>query len=424
MAGAARLNLLVWVIGLAGFVLISAVISRGLGLWAPPEPPIRIGVLHSLSGTMATSEAPLVDAIQLAVEEINSSGGLNGRRVEMVVRDGRSDWDVFAREAEVLIGDERVSALFACWTSACRKAVKPVVERYGHLMFYPVQYEGLEQSPHLIYTGAAPNQQVIPGALWAIKQLGPRLFLIGSDYVFPRTANLLIREVVSAGDAEIVAECYRPLGDVDFSRVIDRLRATAPDAILNTVNGDSNLALFRALEDSGLAHIPVVSFSVGEVELSEYALADVHHPHHYTVWNYFQSLESEENRAFVQAFRARFGAARVVSDPMVSAYVAVQLWAQAVREVHSDAVNVVNPAVPRQSVPAPFGVAAVNAQTRHLWKPVLIGKALPDGQFELVLSGGPAVRPRPYPDYRSRGDWDAVAAGLLGGVPGDECLGE
>ena len=237
------------------------------GLWlrhSSAPPPIRIGVLHSLSGTMAASEHPLVDAVRLAVEEINAASGLLGRPVEMVIADGQSDARIFAAEAERLIATEHVSALFACWTSACRKAVKPVVERHRHLLFYPLQYEGLEHSAHIHYTGAAPNQQIIPGTRWALDTLGKRVYLLGSDYVFPRTAHLIVRDLVRAGHGSVVAERYRPLGDADFSAIVAELRALRPDVVLNTINGDSNGHFFRALHAAGLDDIPVVSFSVAE----------------------------------------------------------------------------------------------------------------------------------------------------------------
>jgi urea transport system substrate-binding protein len=186
--------------------------------------PIRIGVLHSLSGSMATSERPLVDAVRLAVEEINAKGGLLGRPVEIVLADGASDWPRFAAEAERLISQERVSALFACWTSACRKAVKPVVEKHQHLMFYPVQYEGLESSPNILYTGAAPNQQIIPGTRWALEHLGQRVYLLGSDYIFPRAANRIIRDLVEAGGGSVLGERYLPLGESDMRPALDDIR--------------------------------------------------------------------------------------------------------------------------------------------------------------------------------------------------------
>lgn len=374
-------------------------------------PPIRIGVLHSLSGTMAASERPLVDAVRLAVEEINAAGGLLGRPVEMVVADGQSDPRVFAAKAEQLIVSEKVSALFACWTSGCRKAVREVVERRQHLMFYPLQYEGLEQSAHLYYTGSAPNQQIVPGTRWALETLGRRVYLVGSDYLFPRAANRIIRDLVRANQGSVLGERYRPLGDPDFDAIVAELRALQPDVVLNTVNGDSNVHFFRALHAAGLGGLPVVSFSVAEDGLAAIPPADFH-PNHYAVWSYFQSLPGEANQRFVHSFRQRYGADRVTSDPVEAAYVGVRLWAQAVRDAGTDEPALVDRAMAQQSTAAPSGIAAVDRRTRHLWKPVRIGRARPDGQFELVWESGDTLRPEPFPDYRSRRDWEKLAAEL------------
>jgi urea transport system substrate-binding protein len=359
------------------------------------------------------SERPLVDAVRLAVEEINAAGGLLGRPVEMVVADGRSDDAVFAAEAERLIVSDRVSVLFACWTSACRKAVKPVVEQHRHLMFYPLQYEGLEQSPDIYYTGSAPNQQIIPGTRWALDTLGKRVYLLGSDYIFPRAANLIIRDLIKANRGTVLAERYRPLGDADFSAITAEIRALKPDVVLNTVNGDSNTHFFRALHEAGLGAIPVVSFSVDEEGLKAIGPA-AFHPSHYAVWSYFQSMPGGANQRFVAAFQKRYGADRTTSDPIEAAYVGVRLWAQAVRDAGTDDPEQVNRAMLQQSTAAPSGIAAVDRGTHHLWKQVRIGKARADGQFELVWNSGETLRPDPFPDYRSQVEWQRLVTTLHG----------
>lgn len=364
---------------------------------------IRIGVIHSLTGTMAISEAPLVDAVRLAVEEINAGGGLLGRSLEMLVVDSRSDPQVAASEAERLIVEQGVSALFACWTSACRKAVKPVVEKHDHLLFYPVQYEGLEQSPNIIYTGSAPNQQIVPGAHWAMRHLGRRVYLIGSDYIYPRLANRIIADLVKASGAQLLAERYRPLGNADFDDEVQEILRLQPDVIFNTVNGESNLHLFRALAAAGLSDQAVVSFSIAEGEL--HAMPEARLNAHYAVWSYFQNIEGEENRRFVTAFRKRFGADRSTSDPVEAAYVGVRLWAQAVQEAGSERTDLVNHVVLRQSIPAPSGILAVDPGSRHLWKNVKIGKANADGGFDIVYASKEPLRPTPFPLYRARRDW-------------------
>lgn len=392
------------------FILALAV---GLGLFLLFLPvavqPIRIGVLYSLSGTMAASAHPLVDAARLAVEEINETGGVLGRPVEMLVADGRSDANTFALEAERLIAEEKVSALFACWTSACRKAVKPVVEKHRHLMFYALQYEGLEQSPNILYTGSAPNQQIIPGTHWALDKLGKRVYLIGSDYVFPRTASFIIRDLVVANKGSVLGERFLPLGNANFATVIAEIRALKPDVVFNTLNGDSNLHFFRALHVAGLGQVPVMSFSLAEEELK--AIGPEHfHPNHYAVWSYFQNLPGSDNQRFVAAFRQRYGPGRVTSDPVAMVYANVHLWAQAVRDAGTDDPNEVNRALLRQSMSAPSGIVAVDRSTRHLWKPARIGQARADGQFDLLWESGSALRPAPFPEYRTRSEWLRLVA--------------
>lgn len=372
--------------------------------------PIRIGVLHSLSGSMAASEQPLVDAVRLAVEEINAEGGLLGRPVEIVLADGASDWPRFANEAERLISQERVSALFACWTSACRKAVKPVVESHRHLMFYPVQYEGLESSSNIIYTGAAPNQQIIPGTHWALEHLGKRVYLLGSDYIFPRAANRIIHDLVEAGGGNVLGERYLPLGGSDMRQALEEIRRLRPQVVFNTVNGDSNAHLFRALINAGMAELPIMSFSVAENEVTNSEATRL--KAHYAVWGYFQSLDNAENRRFVTAFKSRFGAQRVTSDPMEAAYIGVRLWARAVTEAGNDVPAEVNRSILRQSRLAPSGIVTVDAASRHLWKMARIGQMQPDGQFRQVWATSQPLRPAPYPFYRSPHDWREIIKGL------------
>ncbi len=293
--------------------------------------PIRVGVLHSLSGTMAISARPVMEATLMAIDELNAAGGLLGRSIEPVVRDGASDPATFAHEAERLISVDQVEATFCCWTSSARKQVKPVIERHGHLLFYPVQYQGLEESPFIVYTGAAPNQQIIPAVTWALDNLGRRFFLVGSDYVFPHTANAIIRHVASAIGGQIVGELYAPLGSRDMTDIVNEIVRTQPDVVLNTINGDSNAAFFQALRQAGIssAQIPTVSFSIAETELATLGVKDF--VGDYAAWNYFQSVDSEENRRFLENLRRRTGAT-TASDPMEAAYLGVHLWARAVQD--------------------------------------------------------------------------------------------
>jgi len=372
----------------------------------PDEAPIRVGILHSMTGTLAISARPVVDATLLAIEEINAQGGLLGRPLEPVIADGASDSDAFAAEAERLITQEKVSVVFGCWTSSSRKAVGPVFEKHNHLLFYPVQYEGLEQSPNIIYNGATPNQQVMPAVSYALTHFGPRVFLVGADYVFPRTANEIIRDQVAALGGEVVGELYIPLGGKNVAPVIDAILKAKPDVILNTINGDSNIAFFRALREAGITpdRLPVVSFSISETELPELGAEAM--AGNYAAWNYFQSVDTPENRAFLEKFRARFGADRVVSDPLEAAYSGVMLWAQAVRAAGSPEPAAVLAKIRGQGMHAPGGLAYIDGPTQHTWKYARIGRIRPDGQFDIVWASDKPVRPMPFPLFRTRADWE------------------
>ncbi|MDP2688202.1 MAG: ABC transporter substrate-binding protein [Aequorivita sp.] len=405
---------LLFAISIAVVLLFAALIYSQYGR---AKPSIKIGVLHSLSGTMAVSEAPLVDALRLAVEEVNQSGGLNGQQIEMIVADCRSDAAYCAQQAEKLITQDGVQTLFGCWTSACRKAVKTVVEKHHHLLFYPLQYEGLEQSPDILYTGATPNQQIIPMALWALQHQGKRFYLIGSDYIFPRTANLMIKDVLLAQGGQLLGERYVALGTSDMAAVIKEIAAQHPDFVVNTLNGDSNQHFFRALKAAGIdaEKIPVFSTSIAEVELA--AIGPDLVAGHYAAWNYFQNVDSDENKAFVARFQQRFGRDRVLDDPMEASYIGVKLWADAVRGQGSTDMALIKSTLAQQTLLAPQGIVAVDYDTRHLWKKAYIGKARTDGQFEIVWHSAQPIHPAPFPFYRSRAEWLEVQQALPGAGP-------
>lgn len=377
-------------------LLFSALLYRQYG---QAKPAIKIGVLHSLTSTMATSETPLVDALRLAVEEANLSGGVDGAQIEMIVTDCRSDAAYCAQQAEQLITQDKVQALFGCWTSACRKAVKTVVEKHHHLLFYPLQYEGFEHSPDIIYTGAAPNQQLTPMVAWALQNHGKRAYLIGSDYVYPRTANQIVKKLLLAKDGQVVAERYVPLGEQNLDEVVRGIVAQHPDFVVNTLNGDSNLHFFRALQKAGIraADIPVFSTSIAEAGLA--AIGPELVAGHYAAWNYFMSIDSDQNRAFIERFRRRFGAQRVLDDPMEAAYVGVQLWVNALRVVGTLEISTVKAELARQSLAAPEGIVAVDEATNHLWKTVRLGRARADGQFDIVWQSGRSIAPAPFPFF-------------------------
>jgi urea transport system substrate-binding protein len=381
--------------------------------------PIVVGILHSVTGPMAVSERSMIDAEVLALEQINREGGLLGRPVRWVIADGASDWPSFAREARRLIEQERVAAIFGCWTSACRKGVLPVVEAADHLLVYPMAYEGLEQSPNIVYTGAAPNQQITPAVQWCHETLrARRFFLVGSDYVWPRCVNEIIRDQLTGLGAELAGEAYVPFGSTDLAATAAAIAAARPDVILSSVTGDSALPLARALRAAGLdpTSTPLLTFAIGENELRGDSAADM--AGHYAAWNYFQSLDRPQNRAFVEAFQARYGADRTTSDVMVAGYNSVLLWAQAVREAGTTDVRQVRASLRHQSLDAPEGIIAVDPETQHTWRPVFIGQIRPDGQVDIVWSSRTAVRPMPFPLSRSRTEWEAFVQGLYRGWGG------
>lgn len=391
-------------------VAVVALILAGLGLLRMgsaglSSPVIKVGILHSLTGTMAMSERPVVDATLMAIEKINENGGLLGQRIEPVVADGRSDCDVFAREASRLITDENVAVVFGCWTSASRKAVKPVFESQGHLLFYPVQYEGLEESPNIVYTGASPNQQILPAVKWCLDNVGDRFFLVGSDYVFPRAANTIIKDHINALGGSVVGEEYILLGSSDVGETVELIVAGKPDIILNTINGGSNVAFFRELRTAGITpdKIPTMSFSIAENELLEMGAEQM--AGDYAAWNYFQSIDSEENRIFVDRFKSRYGIQRVTCDPMEAGYLGVLIWAQAVNDAGTADVNEVRRAVVSQSLQAPGGIVSIDHRNRHSWKTVRIGRIRSDGQFDIVWSSGQPIAPAPFPVSRPRPEW-------------------
>lgn len=394
--------------------------ASGGALAAPGGgPPIKVGILHSLSGTMAHSESAVVDAALLAIDQVNLSGGLLGRRVEAVVRDGRSDPAIFAREAQRLIAEDGVSTVFGCWTSASRKTVVPIFEEHDHLLVYPVQYEGIEESPNVVYTGAAPNQQIIPAVKWAFAfQNHRRFFLVGSDYVFPRTAGQIIKDTLDQLGAELVGEEYLPLGSMDAKALVAKVAAARPDVILNTINGDSNIAFFSELRTAGITpeRVPTISFSIGEAELQHLNVAEM--VGDFAAWNYFQSVDSPENAQFVEAFKTRYGPQRVVTDPMEAAWFGVKLWAQAVVESASDQPAEIRRALRNQRMHAPEGEVRIDAATQHTFKTPRIGRIIEDGQFEIVWTAARPEPPQPYPPSRTTEQWKALLHDLYTGWGG------
>ncbi len=279
------------------------------------QPTIKIGVMHSLTGNMAGSEKGMVDAVLFAVEEINRNGGLLGRQVDAIIKDGKSNPKEFARIAESLIIDDKVDVVFGCWTSNCRKAVLPIFESNEHLLYYPLQYEGLETSKNVIYLGAIPNQQVVPALEWVFNQIGKRIYLVGSDYVYPRATNEIIKHQTKKWRGKIVGERYRPLGDKDFSAIVEEIKALKPNVIFSTINGSSNSSFLKSLRANGVTakEIPTFSFSISEEELTNFEKDQV--VGDYLVWNYLQDLDNSLNKQFVSQFKSKFGINRSIGSP-------------------------------------------------------------------------------------------------------------
>jgi urea transport system substrate-binding protein len=357
---------------------------------------IKVGVLHSLSGTMSISEVSVKDAELLAIEEINAKGGVLGKKLVPVVEDGASDWPTFAEKAQKLISVDRVATTFGGWTSASRKAMLPVFERNKALLWYPVQYEGLETSPYIFYTGATTNQQIIPGLEYLKAQGKKKIFLVGSDYVFPRTANKEIKAYAAANGLDIVGEEYTPLGHTEYSTVINKMKAAKPDAVFNTLNGDSNVAFFKQLKDAGVSatDMPVLSVSVAEEEVRGIGAANI--AGHLVAWNYYETTDTAANTAFVDAYKKKYGANRVTDDPIEAGYIEVYLWKAAVEKAGTTEVEAVKKAAGGVTLDAPEGKVTIDGETQHLYKTARIGVVGSDGLIKQVSDSGEPIKPDPY----------------------------
>jgi urea transport system substrate-binding protein len=380
---------------------------------APPaaqaQDEIKVGILHSLSGTMAISETSLKDVALMAIEEINQNGGLLGKKLKPIVVDPASDWPLFAEKARDLIQREKVAVVFGCWTSVSRKSVLPVFEELNGLLFYPVQYEGEESSYNVFYTGAAPNQQAIPAVEYLMSEDGggaKRFVLLGTDYVYPRTTNKILRyflESKGVAAADIMEE-YTPFGHSDYQTIVAKVKQFAsakPTAVISTINGDSNVPFYKELGNQGVKaeDIPVVAFSVGEEELRGIDTAPL--VGHLAAWNYFMSIENDTNKAFIKKWKDYIkDDSRVTNDPMEATYIGIQMWAQAVRQAGTTNVDAVRQAVAGQTVQGPSGYPIkMDEKNHHLQKPVVIGEIREDGQFEIVWQTDGPVRAEPWSKY-------------------------
>ncbi|WP_337103135.1 urea ABC transporter substrate-binding protein [Paenibacillus sp. YIM B09110] len=370
--------------------------SEGTNAPAAAEDGIKVGILHSQSGTMAISEVSVIDAEMMAIDEINAAGGVLGKKIIPVLEDGASDWPTFAEKARKLISEDKVATVFGGWTSASRKAMKPVFEELNGLLWYPVQYEGLEASPNIFYTGATTNQQIVPSVSWLLENRGKKFYLLGSDYVFPRTANLIIKEQLKAEGGELVGEEYTPLGHTDYATIISKIKEAKPDVVYNTLNGDSNVAFFKQLKDAGITSkdITTLSVSVAEEEIRGIGV-DVLEGH-LAAWNYYQTTDTPTNKTFVENYKKKYGDERVTADPIEAGYTAVYLWAAAVEKAGSTDVAKVKEAAKDLEWDAPEGKVKIDGETQHIYKTVRIGEVQSDGQFKELWNSGEAVKPDPY----------------------------
>lgn len=371
---------------------------------------IKVGLLHSLTGSMAISEKSVRDAEVLAIEEINANGGVLGKQIEYVEEDGASEPSTFATKAEKLIDSEKVATIFGCWTSSSRKAVKPIVEDYNSLLWYPVQYEGMESSKNIVYTGAAPNQQIVPAIEYLIEQGYTKFFLLGSDYVFPRTANMIINAQVKNAGLEVVGEEYADMNQTDFSAIISKIESAKPDVIVNTLNGTGNVSFFKQMSEKNYTSddYMTMSFSIAEEEVATIG-SDILQGH-LVSWNYYQTTETSKNTEFVSAYKEAYGDNRVTSDPAEAGYDAVYLWAEACEQAGSFEVDDVIATIESGNISfdAPEGTVTINGENHHLAKPVRIGQVGTDGLIYEVYSTAEPVSPDPY---LTTYDW-AVSAGI------------
>jgi urea transport system substrate-binding protein len=358
------------------------------------EDPIKVGILHSLSGTMAISETVLKDTVEMLIEQQNAKGGVLGRKLEAVVVDPASDWPLFAEKARELIEQHEVDVVFGCWTSVSRKSVLPVFEELNGMLFYPVQYEGEESSRNIFYTGAAPNQQAIPAVEYLMSEEGgsvERWVLAGTDYVYPRTTNKILEAFLKAKGVaeEDIMINYTPFGHSDWQTIVSDIKKFASagkkTAVVSTINGDANVPFYKELGNQGIAaeDIPVVAFSVGEEELAGIDTGPL--VGHLAAWNYFMSVESDKNSEVIEKWHEFIGNSdRVFNDPMEAHYIGFQMWVQAVEKAGTTDIDAVRSAMYGQTAPNLTGGTAVMNVNHHLSKPVLIGEIQDDGQFDVV----------------------------------------
>lgn len=401
----------------------SAVFAALTGSALAADDTIKVGVLHSLSGTMAISETTLKDTMLMLIDQQNAKGGLLGKQLEAVVVDPASDWPLFAEKARELLSVHEVDVIFGNWTSVSRKSVLPVIEELNGLLFYPVQYEGEESSKNVFYTGAAPNQQAIPATDYFLEELGVEKFaLLGTDYVYPRTTNNILESYLQQKDIakDDIFVNYTPFGHSDWSKIVADVVALGADGkkvgVISTINGDANIGFYKELAAAGISanDIPVVAFSVGEEELAGLDTSNL--VGHLAAWNYFQSADADVNAEFVETWKATMGEERVTNDPMEAHYIGFNMWVNAATEASSTEVDAVRAAMYGQEFPNLTGGTAVMLPNHHLAKPVLIGEIQDDGQFD-IISQTSEVAGDAWTDFLPesavlKSDWKELGCGM------------
>ncbi|EPB4228389.1 urea ABC transporter substrate-binding protein [Yersinia enterocolitica] len=397
------------------FALSASVVSLGVAFGTLAADTIKVGILHSLSGTMAISETPLKDMALMSIDDINSHGGVLGKQLEPVIVDPASNWPLFAEKARQLLTQDKVAVVFGAWTSVSRKSVLPVFEELNGLLFYPVQYEGEEMSPNVFYTGAAPNQQAIPAVEYLLSEDGgaaKRFILLGTDYVYPRTTNKILRAFLHSKGIQDkdIEEVYTPFGYSDYQTIVSNIKKFSADgktAVISTINGDSNVPFYKELANQGIkaTDVPVIAFSVGEEELRGIDTKPL--VGNLAAWNYFQSVDNPTNKKFVEQWKAYAKAHKlpnadtaVTNDPMEATWVGMHMWAQAVEKAKSTDVDKVRAAMAGQTYPAPSGFTLTMDKTNHhLHKPVMIGEIEADGQFNVVWQTDAPIRAQPWSPF-------------------------
>lgn len=405
-------------IGLAILVVGGVSVFAGLITYymQRAQETIPVGIIHALTGSRAELESNVVNGTLLAINQINEAGGVLGKKIRPIMYDTQSNEDLFAPGVDKLVTEDGVVAIFGCWTSSSRKNLLPAVERHKTLLFYPLQYEGLEESPYVVYVGATANQQVVPGAVWALKNLGKKFFITGSDYVYPRASNALARYVIEALGGSVVGEEYVRLGDLNVDHIITAILKTQPEVIFNNITDAAGIEFFKKLRAAGISpeRVPCISFVFSEFELQRLDIASMIGD--YVAINYFQSVESVQNDRFVQAYKRAYGENAVTNDYVESAYTSVYLWSLSVQEAGSFETEAVRKALKNQSFSAPGGVLSVDQNNQHVWKKIRVGKIQPNGQFNIVWTSDRPVRPFPYlTEYLTREQWDEFVQSLYVG---------